>query len=261
MPDLDHHLMCPMQCRANGVVINKCPRMYCPEHNQESHAIVAMYENGASVVLSFFLRGVTLHLTFMPLTRNEFEHHGCTRIKFTSRDITWDLSTDIYEYQENAMMDFQGDIVRPGIIDRVQLMVINYVTVSTCLDAAYVLSNENSGNVLQSNVNVSHVKVLNTHNLSRLDSAPSLGNIQSTKGKQVDSETLAKRWNIDQRKALNTVNQTTQRGVRTCLCLSLARRFSMNDRMMRYKRLTYPVFADTMEAGVVSTRQNKYDQA
>ena len=107
------------------------------------------------------------------------------------------------------MMDFQGDIVRPGMIDRGHLMVINSVTVSTCLDAADVLSNENFGNVLQSNVNVSHVKGLNTHNLSRLDSAPSLDNIQSTKGKQVNSETLEKRWNIDQRKALNTVKQTT----------------------------------------------------
>ena len=27
MPNLEHHLMCPMQCRANGVVINKCPQM------------------------------------------------------------------------------------------------------------------------------------------------------------------------------------------------------------------------------------------
>ena len=91
------------------------------------------------------------------------------------------------------MTDFQGDIVRPGIIDREHLMVINSVTVSTCLDAADVLSDENFGNILQSNVNVSRVKVLITHNLSRLDSEPSLSNIQSTKGKQVDSETLAKR--------------------------------------------------------------------
>ena len=30
---------------------------------------------------------------------------------------------------------------------------------------------------------------------------------------------------------------------------------------MRYKRLPHPVFADTMEAGVMSTRQNKYAQA
>ena len=78
MPDLDYHLLCPMQCRANGVVINECPRMYCREPTQESHAIVAMNENGASVVLPFFLRGVPSHLTVMPLTRDKFEYHGCT---------------------------------------------------------------------------------------------------------------------------------------------------------------------------------------
>ena len=159
------------------------------------------------------------------------------------------------------MMDFQGDIVHPGIIDRGHLMVINSVTVSTCLDAADVLLDDNFGNVLQSNVYVSHVKVLITHNFSRLDSAPSLGNIGSTKGKQVDSETLAKRWNIDQRNSLNTVKQTTQRGVRTCLHPSLAPRLPTNDRMMRYKRLPHPGFSDTMADGVVSTCQNKYAQA
>ena len=46
------------------------------------------------------------------------------------------------------MMDFQGDIVRPRIIDRGPLMVINSVTVSTCPDAADVLSDANFGNVL-----------------------------------------------------------------------------------------------------------------
>ena len=119
------------------------------------------------------MRGVTSHLNVLPLTRNEFEHHGCTRIELTSHDITWDPSTDVYEDQDNAMMDFQGEIVRPGIVDRGPLMVINSVTVSICHDAADLLSDDNFGNVLQSNVNVSHVKVLNTHNLSRLDSAPS----------------------------------------------------------------------------------------
>ena len=67
-----------------------------------------MDENGASVVLSFFLRGVTSHLTFMPLTCDKFEHHGCTRIEIRSRDLTWDPSTDIYKDQINGMMDYQG---------------------------------------------------------------------------------------------------------------------------------------------------------
>ena len=80
MLDLDHHRMCPIQCRANGVVINECPRMYFCEPTQESHAIVAMDENGASVVLTFFLIVVTLHINVLPLTRDKFEHHGCNLI-------------------------------------------------------------------------------------------------------------------------------------------------------------------------------------
>ena len=27
MPQLDHHLMCPNQCRAHGVIVNDCPRI------------------------------------------------------------------------------------------------------------------------------------------------------------------------------------------------------------------------------------------
>ena len=88
MPDLNHRLLCPMQCRVNGVVINYCPRMYYREPTQESHDIVAMDENGASIVLPFFLREVTSHLNVLPLTHDEFEHHGCTRIELTSRDLT-----------------------------------------------------------------------------------------------------------------------------------------------------------------------------
>ena len=110
--------------------------MYYREPNQEYHDIVVMDENGANVVLPFFLRGFTFHLTVMPLTRDEIEHHGCTIIDLTSRDL-------IYEDQDNAMMDFQGDIIRPVIIDRGHLMVINSFTVSTCLDAADVLSDDN----------------------------------------------------------------------------------------------------------------------
>ena len=75
MPYFNHHLLFPMQCRANGVVINECPQIYCLEPTQESHAIVAMDENGASVVLPFFLRGVTPHINVLPLTRDKFEHH------------------------------------------------------------------------------------------------------------------------------------------------------------------------------------------
>ena len=56
---------------------------------------------------------------------------------------------------------------------------------------------------------------VNVSELSNYDTR--YGNIKSKKTKQVDSETLAKRWNIDLGKAKKTVAQMTQHGVQSFL--------------------------------------------
>ena len=89
---------------------------------------------------------------------------------------------------------------------------------STCEDTAEISSNDNFANVLQSNVNVSHVNVMKPNNVSQLSYADStLSNIQSRKRKQFDSENIAKRCNIDRKKVLKTIKHTTQRGISTCI--------------------------------------------
>ena len=87
-----------------------------------------------------------------------------------------------------------------------------------------------------------------------------LANIHSRKRKQVDAETIAKLWNINRKKALKTVERTTQRGIRSCLHPYLSHRYSTNNRMMRYSRLPHSVLSDTMKSGVVSKIGNKYGQ-
>jgi len=75
----------------------------------------------------------------------------------------------------------------------------------------------------------------------------------------VGPEDLAKRWNIRIKTATQTVKVTTQKGVRTMLHPTLARRFRTNDRQLRYRRLSCETFTDTLEASQVSwLRQNKY---
>ena len=141
-------------------------------------------------------------------------------------------------------------------------MVINYVCMSTCEDAADISSDKKITNVLQSNANVSHFNIMKPKNLSQVSYAYStLGNIQSRKRKQVDAETLAKRWNIDHKKALKTVKRTTQRGIRTFINPSFSRSYPTNYCMMRYNRLPHSVFSDTMKSDVVSKRVNKYGRA
>ena len=82
-------------------------------------------ENGERVVSLLFLKVVTSHLNVSLLSLEEYEHHGCPRIEVTSHHLTWDPGTDVYKDQENAMMNYKGDIVRPCDVERTPLMVIN----------------------------------------------------------------------------------------------------------------------------------------
>ena len=89
------------------------------------------------------------------------------------------------------------------------MIIIDQVTASTCTDAADYNSDDNFANMLLSNATV------NVSEISNSDTR--YGNTKSQKTKQVDSETLAKRWNIDFVKAKKDVTKTTQRGVQSCL--------------------------------------------
>ena len=123
------------------------------------------------------------------------------------------------------MLNYKCDIVRPDVTSKGPLMVMNSVCMSTCEDAEDISSDDNFENVLQSNVNVYHVNLIKPNNMSQVSYSDStLGNIQSSKRKQIDYETIAKFWNIDRKKALKTVKRTTQKGIRTCLNPSLSRR-------------------------------------
>ena len=76
----------------------------------------------------------------------------------------------------------------------------------------------------------------------------------------VDTPTIAKRWNFPNYRANNTVRFTTQRGVRHVANTSIMRRFPTNDRMLRYNRLPYPMFTNTLVAGTTSQRGHKFAQ-
>ena len=85
--------------------------------------------------------------------------------------------------------------------------------------------------------------------------------VNTKKGKaEVTSYDLPKRWNIGLETAKKPLLRTTQRGLRTSPNPLLSQRYSTNDRMLRYRRLPVDLFTDTLEAGIVSHRGNKYAQ-
>ena len=81
-------------------------------------------------------------------------------------------------------------------------------------------------------------------------------NVKYKQGKAVDALALAKRWTTSPDRANNIAQKTTQCGIRTVMNPHMSRRYPTNYRILRYPRLSHPVFNDTMIYGTVSKRVN-----
>jgi hypothetical protein len=247
IPHLDHHLLCPMQCRVNDVTVDETPKFLASQPTDQTHALTLTDpENPPQTIsLPFMICGVTSFLNVRNITSDEYHSGEYTRIALTSETLTWDPQTTLYEESEAAMINYSGNIVHNAV--RGPSLVINELH-SLTVDAADITHDCNFYQVLQSHVVI-----------SSMDTSPN-GQMRSRNTAPIDSLTLAARWMIPPERAKQTVQQTTQRGVRTCLNPTLARRFPTNDRMLHYKRLPHPTFTDTMFAGTTSKHGNKCAQ-
>ena len=250
IPHLDHHLLCPMQCRVNDVIVNETPKFLAQDLTEHSHALTVQdpINPVQTVILPLALRGVTSLLNVRAPTLDEWNSNRFTRLHLTSETLTWDPTTSHFEEQEASMTDYAGKITpRIGERGRGDAYVINSLC-SLTTDLVDVTDDDNFHTALLSNVQISSVETsLN-------------GNIRSRKTPHIDPMTLSARWMIPPERAKRTVANTTQRGVRTCVDPTLSRRFPTNDRMLRYPRLMHTVFTDTMFASTVSRQGNKMAQ-
>jgi hypothetical protein len=224
------------------------PNFLAPRPTEQMHALTLTDPDNSSltVTLPLELRGVTSLLYVRNVTPDEYNSGEFTQLHLTSETLTWDPQTPSYAEQELAMTDHTGQIVREAV-DRGPPLVVSKLY-SYADDPADVFHDCNFHQVLRSHVVVSSVDTtLNGHIVLR-------------KTTPIDSLTLAARWMISPARAKQTVLRTTQRGVRTCVNPTLARRFPTNDRMLRYKRMSQPVFSDTLIAGTTSKHGNKYAQ-
>ena len=122
-------------------------------------------------------------------------------------------------------------------------------------DTADAFDNHHLVKALQSRVNISLIKtssVTGCRRVQQVHTGPRVGG--------VDHITLTRRWKISLDKAKQTIQRTTQRGVRTVFHPTLSRRFRTNDRHLRYQRMPCNLYSDTLISTVVSFRQNKYAQ-
>jgi hypothetical protein len=104
-------------------------------------------------------------------------------------------------------------------------------------------------------------QVLTSHIIVSSIDASLSGHVRLRKAVPIDFMTLTAWWMIAPEHAKKTVQLTTQRGVRSCLNPTLARRLPANDRMLCYKQLPHTAFTDTLFAGTPSRSGNKCAQA
>ena len=155
IPDLDHHLLSPMQCCVADVIVNDCPKFLTANPTEETHCLIARDEGGTRVTLPLGLQGVTSVLNVHSISEAEWIREAAPRITLTNRDLHWNPNSLIYEEQESAcserisgpLTSFASNRTRPNPL-------INQVTAFTAVDASDFTSDDNLGDVLERNAHV-----------------------------------------------------------------------------------------------------------
>ncbi len=159
VPRLDHHLLCQMQCRVNDMTVNDLPKFLVANPTDQMHALTINDSNNPLqlVILPLTLRGVTSLLNVRTVTIDEFDSQDYPRLHLTSDTLTWDPTTNLYEQQENAMMDYSGNIVCDAAMrGQVPTLIVNEVQLLTT-DMADVMHDCNFHQVLISHLVISSV--------------------------------------------------------------------------------------------------------
>ncbi len=73
IPHLDHHLLCPMQCRVNDVIVNNTPKFLTSDPTDHTHALTIRdpHQPTQTVILPLALQGVTLLLDVRGITLDD----------------------------------------------------------------------------------------------------------------------------------------------------------------------------------------------
>ncbi len=94
-------------------------------------------------------------LNVRSVTINEFNSHDYLRLHLTSEILTWDPTTDLYEQQEHAMMDYSGNIVCDAAVRGAKLILNELQSLNT--DLADLTHDCNFHQVLTSHIVVSSI--------------------------------------------------------------------------------------------------------
>lgn len=175
--------ICPNQLRANGIVIEVCPKHLASVDSPSSHSI---YNREQDFCIPLLLKGVTS--CFHTRTPTNFEIETCKWIVLSDKN-HWDPHSDDFQERENnfvALQDYErNDHNIFSVKSSLSLKPIyssNMADISHALDDKYLIS----------------VSATNT----------------SDRKCNVSAERILSIWNIGLKAAKKTIRCTTQKGIR-----------------------------------------------
>ena len=109
---MDNHLICPVQCCVNGVVINDTPKMCIPNLDNSTHSIKITnpLDPVATLHIPFILRGVTSCFCVRKPSTAKFADDDIPKLDMTYKSPEWDPGDPDWDTQEASTMDSRGQV-------------------------------------------------------------------------------------------------------------------------------------------------------
>jgi len=147
IPNLDHHLLCPMQCRVNDITINNVPKFLMNTPTQDSHSIMANNVNNplTPLVLPVYIHSVTSWLPVSKLSLEDWILSKYQTIELTAKQLDWEPSDTKFQESEEAMTSYGGQLV--GTNDHDNRLIISSLT-SLIMPSADISGDSNLGTIL-----------------------------------------------------------------------------------------------------------------
>lgn len=220
MPRMKCNLLPPFMLRLAGVEVDECAKFLAKSPKIENHSI---YFPDVDLRVHLNLEGTVSYFPTRKPTQDEISEQSGAYLRLTPNIPEWDPHSVVYREQEEAMLDYKGDLK-----DRKEpTMLIDAVTtIDDLADAACDQS----------------------HLIASICELENVSSVHSGNKRGLSAEVLAKRLNIPLEIAKRTLKSTTQLGVRSVDVPTLNRRFHMNDRRLRYMQVACDTFMDTFFA-------------
>ena len=110
IPNLDHRLLCPTQCRVNEITINDIPKFLMKTPTPDSHSIVAHNINNPStpLVLLIYIHGVTSWLPVSKPSLEDWNYMKYQTIELKAEQLDWEPNDTRFQESEESITSYGG---------------------------------------------------------------------------------------------------------------------------------------------------------